>query len=193
MSTAIYLRVSSPKGQKTDSQRAELEAWLKRHRYKGVQWFEDHESATPMQREAFQRLQAAIFAGEITTVVIWKLDRLALNLKEGVNVLADWCQRGVRVIAVTQQIDLSGTVGHLIASLLFGIAEIELQHAKERQSAGIALAKQRGVYTGRRQGTTKAAPARARALRKQGLTVLEIAQALGVKERTVYYYLTVRT
>ena len=95
--------------------------------------------------------------------------------------LADWCQRGVRIIAITPQIDLSGPVGHLIASLLFGIAEIELQHAKERQAAGIALAKQRGVYTGRRQGTTKAAPARARALRKQGLTVLEIAQALGVK------------
>ena len=64
-------------------------------------------------------------------------------------------------------------LGKLLGSLLFGIAEIELQHAKERQAAGIAVAKQRGVYTGRRQGTTKAAPARARALRKQGLTVLE--------------------
>jgi DNA invertase Pin-like site-specific DNA recombinase len=189
MSTAIYLRVSSPKGQKTDSQRAELEAWLKRHRYTSAQWFEDHESATTMQRDAFQHLQTAIFAGTITTVVVWKLDRLARSLKEGINVLADWCQRGVRIIAITQQLDLSGPVGHLIASLLFGIAEIELQHAKERQAAGIALAKQRGVYTGRQRGTTKAAPARARALRKQGLTVLEIAQALSVKERTVYYYL----
>jgi DNA invertase Pin-like site-specific DNA recombinase len=140
-----------------------------------------------MQRDAFQRLQAAIFAGTLTTVVVWKLDRLARSLKEGVNVLADWCQRGVRIIAITQHIDRSGPVGHLIASLLFGIAEIELQHAKERQAAGIAVAKQRGVYTGRQRGTTKAAPARARALRKQGLTVREIAQALGVKERTVYY------
>ena len=41
---------------------------------------------------------------------MWKLDRLARSLKEGVNVLADWCQRGLRVIAVTQQIDLSGPV-----------------------------------------------------------------------------------
>jgi len=191
MSTAVYIRVSSPKGQKTDSQRAELEAWLKRHHYKSVQWFEDHDSGTTMQREAFQRLQAVIFAGEIKTVVVWKLDRLARSLKEGINVLADWCQRGVRIIAVTQQIDLSGPVGHLIASLLFGIAEIELQHAKERQAAGIAVAKQRGMYKGRRQGTTKAVPAHARTLRKQGLTVQEIAQALGVRERTVYYYLQV--
>jgi DNA invertase Pin-like site-specific DNA recombinase len=190
MSVAVYIRVSSPKGQKTDSQRAELEAWLKRHRHKAVQWFEDHDSATNLQRAAFQRLQTAIFAGKITTVVVWKLDRLARSLKEGVNVLADWCKRGVRVIAVTQQIDLSGPVGHLIASLLFGIAEIELQHVKERQAIGIAVARKRGVYTGRQSGTTKAAPSRARALKKQGLTIIEIAKALGVKERTVYNYLT---
>jgi len=190
MSMAVYIRVSSPKGQKTDSQRVELEAWLKRQRVKGARWFEDRESATTLQRDAFQKLQVAIFAGEIDTVVVWKLDRLARSLKEGVNVLADWCQRGVRVIAVTQQIDLGGPVGHLIASLLFGIAEIELQHARERQAIGIALAKKRGVYGGRRKGTTKAAPSRARAMRKQRLTVPEIAQALGVKERTVYNYLS---
>ena len=187
--TAVYIRVSSPKGQKTDSQRAELEAWLKRHKLKHVQWFEDRDSATNMEREAFQKLQAAVFAGKVQTVVVWKLDRLARNLKEGVNVLADWCKRGVRVVAITQQIDLSGPVGNLIASLLFGIAEIELQHSKERQAIGITLAKKRGIYTGRKSGTTKAAPARARTLRKQGFTILEIAAALNVKERSVYNYL----
>jgi DNA invertase Pin-like site-specific DNA recombinase len=189
MTIAVYIRVSSPKGQRTDSQRAEVEAWINRRRIKRARWFEDHDSATNLQRDAFKKLQDAIFAGEIDTVVVWKLDRLARNLKEGVNVLADWCQRGVRVIAITQQIDLSGPVGNLIASLLFGIAEIELRHSKERQAIGIALAKKRGVYIGRRLGTTKAMPARARALRKQKLTIPEIAQALGVKQRTVYNYL----
>lgn len=189
MGLAVYLRVSSPKGQKTDSQRAQVQDWLRRHPHKAVQWFEDRDSATNLQRADFQQLQAAIFAGNIQTVVVWKLDRLARSLKEGVNVLADWCQRGVRVISITQQIDLSGPVGQMIASLLFGIAEIELQHAKERQAIGIALAKKRGVYTGRHPGTTKAPPSRAQSLKTQGLTVAEIAQALGVKERTVYHYL----
>lgn len=191
MSTGVYLRVSSPKGQKTDSQRAELETWLKRHRYarRSVQWFEDQESGATLRRDAFQHLQQAIFQGEIDTVVVWKLDRLARSLREGVNVLADWCQRGVRVISITQALDLSGPVGHLAASLLFGIAEIELQHVRERQAAGIALAKQRGVYKGRKRGTTKAKPAQARALRAKGLTAVQIAKALGVGERTVYYYL----
>ena len=54
-----------------------------------MRWFEDRESATTLQRDAFQKLQSAIFAGKIDTVVVWKLDRLARNLKEGVNVLAD--------------------------------------------------------------------------------------------------------
>ena len=123
------------------------------------------------------------------TVIVWKLDRLARSLKDGVNVLADWCQRGIRVVSVTQQIDLSGPVGQMIAGVLFGVAAIELQNSKERQAIGIADAKKKGIYTGRRKGTTKAQPARARALREQGLTVPEISQALGVKERTVFNYL----
>lgn len=79
MSTAAYIRVSSRKGQKTDSQRAELETWFRRHRIKGVEWFEDHDTGTTMKREAFEKLQAAIFAGKIDTVAVWKLDRLARN------------------------------------------------------------------------------------------------------------------
>jgi DNA invertase Pin-like site-specific DNA recombinase len=189
MSAGIYLRVSSPKGQKTDSQRAELEAWAKRQRLKRVEWFEDRETGKHLHRPAFQKMQAAIFAGSIDTVIVWKLDRLARNLKDGINTVADWCQRGIRVVSITQQIDLNGPVGQLIAGVLFGIAQIEHQHIRERQAIGIAAAKKRGVYTGRKEGTTKAPPARARALRRQGLTVPEIAQALGVKQRTVFNYL----
>jgi DNA invertase Pin-like site-specific DNA recombinase len=54
----------------------------------------------------------------------------------------------------------------------------------------VVLARKRGIYTGRKPGTTKAKPSRARALKKQGLTIAEIAQALSVKQRTVYNYLS---
>jgi DNA invertase Pin-like site-specific DNA recombinase len=104
-------------------------------------------------------------------------------------VLADWCQSDVRVVSVTQQIDLAGTVGHLIASLLFGIAEMEYQHIKERQAAGIVVAKEEGKYQGRKKGATKAKPERARALHAKGLKPPEIATALNVSERTVFRYL----
>jgi hypothetical protein len=40
--------------------------------------------------------------------------------------------------------------GH--ASVMFGLAEIEMEYRSERQAAGIAVAKVRGVYKGRKTG-----------------------------------------
>lgn len=154
-----------------------------------VHWFEDQESATTLQRPAFEAMQAGIFDGTIKTVVIWKLDRLSRRLRDGINLLADWCERGVRVVAVTQQIDLSGTIGRMIASVMFGLAEIELEYRRERQAAGIAVAKKKGVYKGRHIGTLKAQPTRAQELQANGLTIAEIANAMNVSRRTVFRYL----
>lgn len=188
---ACYCRVSSRR-QKNDSQKAEIGRWLTSHGIKSsaVQWFEDRESGKSLKRPAFNRMQKTIFDGEVDTVVVWKLDRISRRQHEGVGLLADWCERGIRVVVVTQQIDLSGAVGRMVASVLFGLAEIELEYRRERQEAGIKVAKQRGVYRGRRQGTTKAAPHRAQELRSRGLTVREIATALGVSDRTAFRYLS---
>jgi DNA invertase Pin-like site-specific DNA recombinase len=186
----VYIRVSSH-SQKSDSQRAEIRRWLTAHGHdlETVQWFEDTETGATLTRSGLIRLQEAIFAGTVKMVVVWKLDRIARSMREGINTLSRWCELGVRVVSVTQQIDLSGTVGHLVAGVLFAIAEIELQHVKERQTVGIALAKQRGVYKGRKHGATKAKPQRARELRDKGMKLLEIAQALHVDKRTVSRYL----
>jgi DNA invertase Pin-like site-specific DNA recombinase len=187
---ACYYRVSS-RFQKTDSQKAELTRGraYQGHDLTAVQWFEDIERGQSLRRPAVVRLQRAISAGTITTVVVWKLDRLARRQQDGINLLAKWCRQNVRVVAVTQQIDLSGPVGRMVASVLFGLAEIEWEYRRERQAAGIAVAKAQGVYHGRQQGTTKAQPQRAATLRQRGLTVLEIATALGVSESMVFRYL----
>jgi DNA invertase Pin-like site-specific DNA recombinase len=186
----VYIRVSSH-SQKSDSQHAEIRRWLTAHGHDldTVQWFEDTETGSTLTRSGLVRLQEAIFAGTVKTVVVWKLDRIARSMREGINMLSRWCELGVRVVSITQQIDLSGTVGHLVAGVLFAIAEIELQHVKERQTAGIATARQRGVYRGRKPGATKAKPQRARELRDKGMKLPEIAQALSVDKRTVSRYL----
>ncbi len=152
---AAYCRVST-QHQRNDSQRAEIKRWLKGNGIKAadVAWFEDKASSKTLKRPAFEELQRAIFEGTVKTVVVWKLDRISRGQVDGMNVLADWCDKQVRFVSVTQQIDL------------------------------------RGVYTGRREGTTKAKPERAKELRDQGLTAAEVANAMGVSERSVFRYLT---
>lgn len=190
---ACYCRVST-RHQKNDSQRAEINQWLKNNRIKqsAVRWFEDKESGSTIQRFAFDKMQKAVFDGQVKTIIVWKLDRISRRQRDGINLLADWCDRGIRVVSVTQQIDLSGPVGRMVASVMFGLAEIELEYRRERQAAGIKLAKKAGLYKGRQLGTTKAKPERAQLLRDKGLTPAEIAQAMNVSKRTVFRYLESR-
>lgn len=67
-------------------------------------------------------MQREILAGDVKTVVIWKLDRLSRRLRDGVNVLADWCEKGLKIVVVTQAIELNGAVGRMIAALLLGLS-----------------------------------------------------------------------
>jgi DNA invertase Pin-like site-specific DNA recombinase len=191
MTIACYVRVSS-RHQKTDSQESEIKKWLAGNGIAPgqVEWYRDTETGKTLNRPAFQRLQQDIFNGKVRTVVVWKLDRLSRRLRDGVNLLADWCEKGLKIVVITQQIELNGPVGRMIAAVLLGLAEIELEYRRERQVAGIEVARKRGVYKGRAKGTTKAKPRRAQQLREQGLTVPEIANALSTSERTVWRYLT---
>lgn len=186
-----YCRVSH-RSQKNDSQEAEIKKWLKGNGISPsqIEWYFDKETGKTLARPEFSRLQQDIFDGRIKTVVVWKLDRLSRRLRDGVNVLADWCERGLKIVVVTQQIELNGPVGRMIAAVMLGLAEIELEFRRERQTAGIEVAKKNGAYRGRARGTTKGKPQRARQLRKQGLTAAEIANAMSTSERTVWRYLT---
>jgi DNA invertase Pin-like site-specific DNA recombinase len=189
---AAYIRVSTT-SQNEAGQRAEIERWLRGQGIDPakVKWYVDKATRDHLDRPAFARLQKAIFMGEVKTVVCYKLDRLSRSLRDGVNTLCDWCDRGLRVVATSQQIDFNGAVGKLMAAVLLGISEMEQETRRERQAAGIAVAKKAGVYKGRKVGTTKAkgGPRRARTLREKGLSVTEIAKTLGVSRNTAFRYL----
>ncbi len=187
---AVYLRVSTHQ-QNATAQRAEIKKWLKGngHKPSKVKWFEDKESGKTLKRPGFDKLQKAIFNGEVKTVVVWKLDRLSRSQRDGINLLAELCDREIRVVSVTQQLDLSGATGRLVAGVHFGIAEMERENIRERQAAGIAQAKKRGIYRGRQSGTLKANPKRANAMRSRGLKIHEIASAMEVSTATVKRYL----
>ena len=183
----VYIRISTT-DQNEASQVAEIGKWLAGNGLTAETYL-DRETGDNLDRPEFTRLQADIFNGQIKTVIVWKLDRLSRSLKDGINVLCDWLEKGVRLVSVTQQLDFSGPAGKLIASVLFAVAEMEQSTRRKRQAAGIVQAKKDRKYLGRQSGTLKADAARAKELRGKGLSTTEIACALGVNRRTVSRYL----
>ena len=85
---AAYCRVSH-RNQKHDSQKSEIKKWVDNHGVDPdrVEWYFVKESGETTERPAFQKLQSDIFDGEVSQVVIWKLDRLSRRLNDGVNIL----------------------------------------------------------------------------------------------------------
>jgi DNA invertase Pin-like site-specific DNA recombinase len=189
-SVAVYLRVST-EDQSHESQRAEVLRWLEREgiNLAKVEWYEDVESGRRIDRPQMDRLRIDVSRGKRRVIVVYALDRLSRDFFEGINLLGQWLKLGARVASVTEPIDLSGELGQALAGVIFALAAAEWRKRQERQRAGIAVAREKGVYTGRKAGTTKQTPARAAELRSRGLQVAEIATALGVSRRTVLRYL----
>jgi len=182
--TAVYMRCSST-SQTTDSQKFELDQYLANQVICGpVEWYEDAAvSGRTLDRPALGRLQRQIVDGKVDTVVLWRLDRLSRSIVDGIKLLADWTERNVRIVVVTQKIDLSGPLGRMVASLLLEVAEIEKEGMRERQAAGIAAARTRGVRFGR---PSKVDSSLIRRLRSEGESVKTIASRLRLARQSVY-------
>ena len=106
---------------------AEIQKWLDGHGIKtaDVAWYEDYETGKTLKRESFEQLQKDIFNGKIRTVIVFKLDRLSRRLRDGVNLLADWCEQGIRIVVITQQIELNGAGPAFEAELAAVVDELD--------------------------------------------------------------------
>lgn len=172
---AVYVRVSTlDQAKGMASQEHAIESYLEGHGLE-AQWFKDRLSGKDLKRPQFEKLQKAIFDGKVDTVVVWKLDRLSRNQRDGINLLANWMEQGIRVIAVAQQIDLQSSTGKLISSLLFGLAELERETLRENTKRGLQAARKRGVKLGR---PVALKAKQVRPLLAKGLSVNAIAKKL---------------
>ncbi len=187
---ACYIRVSTVE-QNQAEQRREINRWLKSNRIspKSVRWYID-KPTTKLRRPKYEALEADIRDGKVRAVVVWRLDRLAERTRDGLNVLVDWCEQSLRIVSVSQQIDVKSTDGRLIASVLRGVADVDHEIRGERTKMGLASARARGRVGGRPQlSPDGSAVLEAKKLQKAGkLGIEEICTKLKVSRSTYYRY-----
>jgi len=184
MAVAIYIRVSTFDQEKgLQSQEHAIREYLMGHGISEPVWYRDRLSGATTKRPALARLQKDIFAGKVKTVICWKLDRLSRSIRDGINVLCDWLEKNVRIVAISQQLDFSGPMGKAFAVLLFALAEMERENLRENTKRGMAKAKANGVKLGKRP---RLFAAEIVPLLKSGATIAQAASKLGKSRQAIY-------
>lgn len=143
------------------------------------------EKVTGTSRVGRTELQVLLdFLRSGDTLVVTRIDRLARSIKDLQDIIHALKEKGVTLKATEQPIDTRSAAGKAFLDMLGVFAEFETNLRRERQLEGIAAAKVRGVYRGRKPSVTPTEVQRLRIEEKLG--VAEIARRLGVGRTTVY-------
>ncbi|MEW1808148.1 recombinase family protein [Pseudarthrobacter sp. NPDC080039] len=132
------------------------------------------------------------FARDGDTVVVHSMDRLARNLDDLRALVQGLTRKGVRVEFVKESLVFTGEdspMANLMLSVMGAFAEFERSLIRERQREGIALAKQRGAYKGRKKTLSPDLAAELVHRAENGVPKVVLAHDYGISRETVYQYL----
>jgi DNA invertase Pin-like site-specific DNA recombinase len=175
-----YIRVSSF-GQNTDRQ---LEG------IKIDKLFADKASGKSADRPQLTALLNYIRDGD--TLVVHSLDRLARNLDDLRRLVQDLTAREVKIQFIKENLTFSGEdspMANFLLSVMGAFAEFERALIRERQMEGIALAKKRGAYRGRKRSLSQDQIGDMKQRIANGDKKSRVAKDLGISRETLYQYL----
>jgi len=123
------------------------------------------------------------FLREGDELVVTRVDRLARSIRDLQNIVHDLNTKGVTISATEQPIDTKTSAGKCFLDMLGVFGEFETNLRKERQMEGIAKAKEKGVYKGRKPSVDVE---KVKELRETGMGASAIAKELGIGRASVY-------
>lgn len=148
------------------------------------------EKVTASVREGRGELGAVLdFIRAGDELVVVRLDRLARSTRDTLNIVAELEAKGASLRVLEPEISTGGDLGRIVITTLGMVAELERSFLRERQRVGIAAAKARGVYKGRRATVDHPAIL---ALAADGLGPTAIARRLSISRMTVHRALQVK-
>ena len=125
-------------------------------------------------------------------VVVHSMDRLARNLDDLRRLVQHLTQRGVRITFLKEHLTFTGEdtpMAQLMLSVMGAFAEFERALLRERQREGMALAKQRGAYRGRKKSLSPDQVAALHTRAAAGAKKAPLAREFGISRETLYQYL----
>lgn len=152
--------------------------------------FTDRASGKDTERPELEALLTYIREGD--TLVVHSMDRLARNLDDLRRLVQSLTRRGVRIGFVKENLAFTGEdspMATLLLSVMGAFAEFERALIRERQREGIALAKRRGVYRGRRKVLSAEQVEQLRSRIAGGEPKAAVARDFGISRETLYRYL----
>ena len=182
-----YVRVSSL-DQNLDRQLEELT-------HQGVEKiFQDRISGKNVDRPELKAMLAFVREGDV--LIVHSLDRLARNLSDLLLMVQELTERGVSIRFLSEKLDFeagkdASPISKLMLSLVGAFAEFERSMIRRRQAEGIAIAKERGVYTGRQRTVSDETIKKVKSLIDQGVPLAKAAKMNKISRSTVYRYLNI--
>ncbi|PHM51801.1 recombinase family protein [Xenorhabdus hominickii] len=152
--------------------------------------FVDKASGKDTQRPELDSLLSFVRDGDI--VVVHSMDRLARNLDDLRRLVQKLTHKGVRIEFVKECLTFTGEdspMANLMLSVMGAFAEFERSLIHERQREGIALARLRGAYRGRKKSLSSEQQIEVRRRAMDGEKKAQLAREFGISRETLYQYL----
>ncbi len=150
--------------------------------------FVDEVSGTVAKREGLEKAKEILREGDV--LIVWRLDRLGRSIRD----LIDWVTQledaGIGFKSLQESIDTTTSSGKLVFHIFAALAEFERNLIRERTNAGLAAARARGRFGGRKKSLN--AKERKRAVEmyeRKNQTVKQICEMMNITKPTLYAYI----
>ena len=151
---ALYIRVSTDaqreEGYSIDAQKEMLSAFCVTRKIEKYEFFIDGGfTGSNLERPEMQRLIKEVKEGKISSVIVYKLDRLSRSQKDTLYLIEEVLNpMGVDFISMNESMDTSTPLGRLMLGILSAFAQLERENIKERTKMGMKERIKAGYWPG---------------------------------------------
>ena len=148
------------------------------------QLYIDKASGKNTDRLELKKMLAYVRQGD--TVIVESISRFARNTRDLLELVEQLTAKQVEFVSRKEAIDTTTPTGKFMLTIFGAVAELEREYILQRQAEGIAIAKQQGIYQGRRPIVHPDFEKTAALWREGKITATEAMKRLNMKPSTFY-------